>query len=308
MKKRILLPCCLLFACAAPACAADVKPHRSRQGTSRCLVRRGSHLAHRLAGGDVSRRLAPMTRPARRGWPVLPASLIDEGAGGLNARAFHGALADRAIQFQRQGGSRLYGGGHHHPERESARGAASAAAGADPSALRRRCGDAGARRRSSRACNRARPSRPMWRGAPSWRAFFNGHALWPCQPTARLPASPPSRRTICAASPTAHWVKGGLKIAIAGDINARRRRQTAGRHVQAGVGRRAAAAAAGGRLGQPGIHVLAMTGAAAHRDVRPAGHHARRSGFHARLCRQLHSRRRRIFLAPHRSKCGSSAG
>ena len=41
-----------------------------------------------------------MIPAARRAWPSFAASLMDEGAGDLDSKAFHEALADRAIQLR----------------------------------------------------------------------------------------------------------------------------------------------------------------------------------------------------------------
>ena len=40
-----------------------------------------------------------MILPEKPDWPVFAASMIDEGAGGLDSKAFHEALANRAISF-----------------------------------------------------------------------------------------------------------------------------------------------------------------------------------------------------------------
>ena len=78
----------------------------------------------------------------------------------------------------------------------------------------------------------------------------------------------------CKSFARSHWVKNGLKVAVAGDITAPALAKLLGETFQPVSGAAAPALPNVGRLGAPGVHVVAAAGAAAHRHVRPAGHHA----------------------------------
>ena len=89
--KRVFRCSCLLAVCRAcllapvPARAADIQNYRSGQ---ECAKSGSPKTTPFPSSPSVSRcrRVRPMTRPARRGWPSFAASLIDEGAGNLDSK------------------------------------------------------------------------------------------------------------------------------------------------------------------------------------------------------------------------------
>ena len=130
-------------ACRRPAQAADIKPIDLGKNVEVWFSE--DHTVPIIAF-DISLPAGSAYDPAgKAGLADFAADLIDEGAGNMDSRAFHEALADHAIQFRAS------------TERDNlvisvvtlsencAAGDASAATRADPSAFRRRSGDAGAR-------------------------------------------------------------------------------------------------------------------------------------------------------------------
>ena len=228
MKARLLTG--LAFALAGidawrlvPAQAADIKTHRSGQ-ECRSLVRRRSHRAHRRAGDRRCRRARPMIRPARPGLAAFAAALIDEGAGNMDSKAFHDALADHAIQF-RASVERDYlvisivTLTENLPEAMHL-----LQTGADPSALRRRSGDAGAHPDDPGHPARRQPSRPTVARRAFAKAFFNGHPYGhPADGDAASHVRHHRRRS-AQLRPQPLGARAACKIAVAGDITA------AGRH------------------------------------------------------------------------------
>ena len=190
------------------------------------------------------------------GLASFAASLIDEGAAGLNARAFHGALADRAIHFQAR------------VERDYMVVTITTLKENLPEALHllqlaltrpRFDADAVARVRAqiiqSLQMDETEPPNVARRAFMG--AFFNGHPYGHEDDgsISSIAAITPDDLRAFARS---HWVKGGLKIAIAGDIDAAAAAKLLGATFQPLSGAVPPPPPAVWRLGQPGIHVLAM--------------------------------------------------
>ena len=295
MKTLVSLLFALCFAdCWRPALAADIKNARSGQegaksGSPRTIPFPSSPSTSRC------RRVRPMIPPARRGWPSFTAALIDEGAGNMDSKRLPRSAGRSCHSAARQCRARLSGDLDRHLERERAARrciccrlalthprfdaeAVNAGAGPDHPGFRK-----------------AIPGQPhAWRGAAFCASFLRRPSLWPSQRwrgrqhfrhhgrgSARLRPKPLGQGRPEDRGGGRHHRAGGA--------------EAAGRHLPAGVRapRRRRCPMSGG-WAAPGVHVHSAAGAAADRRVRPARHHARRSGFHSRLCRQLHPGRRRI--------------
>ena len=97
--------------------------------------------------------------------------------------------------------------------------------GADPSALRCRSGDAGARPDDPGHPGRRQPARPPWRGA-LFQGFLQRPSLWPSQ---RRRCRQPLRhhgRGSARLRPQPLGARAACKIAVAGDITAPTRRRS----------------------------------------------------------------------------------
>ena len=227
------------LALTSPRRACLREPPTSRTSTWARTPKSGSPRTtpFRSSSFNISLPAGSAYDPAgKAGLASFAASMMDEGAGGLDSKAFHEALAEPRHFLQRPRRARLSGDLRRHAQGECAGGDASAATGADPPALRCRGGDP-----------RARPDHPViWSRTPAepprvasrafMRDFFGGHAY--AHPVAGEIGSVSS---VTAADlrnfARSHWTKYGLKVAVAGDITAAGAGQASGRYVPAGVGR-----------------------------------------------------------------------
>ncbi len=192
----------------------------------------------------------------KAGLAAFASAMIDEGAGGLNSKAFHEALANRAISFSA------------HAERDYLVISISTLKENAPEALHllqlalthpRFDNDALQKVRAqiiqSLQQDQAEPGSLAARGF--MRQFFGGHVY----------AHPVTGEIDSISSITAadlrnftrgHWVKGGLKVAVAGDITAPALTKLLGDSFGPVSGATPPPLPNVGRLGAPGIHVIAL--------------------------------------------------
>src|SRR5471032_2654054 len=192
----------------------------------------------------------------KAGLAAFTGAMIDEGAGNLDSKAFHEALANRAIAFTARA------------ERDYLVISISTLKENAPEALHllqlaltrpRFENDALSRVRAqiiqSLQQDQAQPQRLASRGF--MRLFFGGHAY----------AHPITGEIDSISSITAgdlrnfarsHWVKSGLKVAVAGDITAPALAKLLGDTFQPVSGANVPALPNVGRLGAPGVHVIPL--------------------------------------------------
>ena len=194
--------------------------------------------------------------PGKAGLAAFTGAMIDEGAGGLDSKSFHEALANRAISFSARA------------ERDYLVISISTLKEQAPEALHllqlalthpRFENEALSRVRAqiiqSLQQDQAEPQRLASRGF--MRQFFGGHAY----------AHPVTGEIDSISSITAgdlrnfarsHWVKNGLKVAVAGDITAPALTKLLGDTFQPVSGATPPPLPNVGRLGAPGVHVIAL--------------------------------------------------
>jgi len=252
MKR--LLAFLFLFLLSAPAYATDVKPIDLGRNVEVWFVE--DHTLP-IVSVAISFPAGSAYDPAdKAGLASFAAALIDEGAGNLNARAFHGALADKAIRFNARverdymvvtltslkenlpEGLRLLQLALTHPRFDN---------------------DAVTRVRAQIIQNleQGQTEPPTVAQRAFMQVFFNGHAYGHAEDgdIASIAAITPDDLRGFARS---HWVKGGLKIALAGDIDAKTAQRLLADTFKPVSGALPAALPVVGKLGQPGIHVIPM--------------------------------------------------
>jgi len=192
----------------------------------------------------------------KAGLAAFAGAMIDEGAGGLDSKAFHEALANRAISFSAR------------PDRDYLVISISTLKENAPEAMHllqlaltrpRFDNDAMTRVRAqiiqSLQQDQVEPQRVASRGFA--REFFGGHAY----------AHPTTGEISSISAVTAqdlrnfvrgHWVKNGLKVAVAGDITAPALTKLLAETFLPVSGAAAPALPNVGRLGAPGVHVIAL--------------------------------------------------
>ena len=192
----------------------------------------------------------------KAGLASFAGSMIDEGAGGLDSKAFHEALANRAISFSARAErdylvisiSTLK---ENAPEAMHLLQLALTRPRFENEALTR----VRAQIIQSLQEEQAQPPRVAGRGF--MREFFGGHAY----------AHPVDGEIDSIASITpadlrnfarTHWVKNGLKVAVAGDITAPALTKLLGETFLPVSGASPPPLPNVGRLGAPGVHVIPM--------------------------------------------------
>jgi zinc protease len=252
--KRLLLAVLTLLCVAAPAAAADPKAlalghHTEVWFSEDHTVPMVAFVFSLPAGSGYD----PAAKP---GLAAFAGAMLDEGAAGLDSRAFHTALANRAIQLSVT------------PERDSLVVTILTLSADAPEALHLLSLALSRPRFDAESVMRVRdqmlqalaqddqdPSDVANRAF--LRAFFNGHVYGHAVDgeTAGLSAVTAEDLRAFARS---HWVRGGLKIAVAGDITApvlTRLLKTALAPLPANTPPQLPSV---GRLGQPGVHYAAM--------------------------------------------------
>ena len=190
------------------------------------------------------------------GLASFAASLIDEGAGNMDTRAFHEALADKAIQFSAS------------VDRDSLVISVTSLKENMPQAMKLLQTALLHPRFDSEAVNRIRAqilqslqqgdSRPPTVARRAFvKAFFNGHPYG--HDSDGDPASVAAITTEdLRGFARSHWVRGGLKVSIAGDITTTEATKLVGDTFKPVPETRPASPPAIGRLGAPGTHIIAM--------------------------------------------------
>src|SRR5882757_9479601 len=194
--------------------------------------------------------------PGKAGLAAFTGAMIDEGAGGLDSKSFHEALANRAIAFSARAErdylvisiSTLK---ENAPEAMHLLQLALTHPRFETEALSR----VRAQIIQSLQQDQAEPQRLAARGF--MRQFFGGHAY----------AHPVTGAIGSISSVTAadmrnfarsHWVKSGLKVAVAGDITAPALTKLLGDTFQPVSGADVPVLPNVGRLGAPGVHVIPL--------------------------------------------------
>jgi zinc protease len=193
---------------------------------------------------------------AKPGLAGFAADLIDEGAGGLNAAAFHAALADRGIQFSAT------------VERDGLVVSIVTLSENLPQALHllqlaltrpRFDADAVSRVRTQIIQGiQLQASRPPDVASTAFmKMFFNGHVYGHPADGEIAALSGITVEDLRAFTRT-HWVRGGIKIAIAGDITAPAATKILADTFKPVSGFTPPPLPMVGRLGAPGVHVIPM--------------------------------------------------
>ena len=192
----------------------------------------------------------------KAGLAAFAGAMIDEGAGGLDSKSFHEALANRAITFSARAErdylvitiSTLK---ENAPEAMHLLQLALTRPRFENEAIQK----VRAQIIQSLEQDQAEPQRLAARGF--MREFFGGHAY----------AHPVSGEIASISSVTAadlrnfargHWVKSGLKVAVAGDITAPALTKLLGETFLPVSGGSPPPLPNVGRLGAPGVHVIAL--------------------------------------------------
>jgi zinc protease len=193
---------------------------------------------------------------SKAGLAAFAAALIDEGAGNMDARAFHGALADHAIQFRAAA------------DRDNLvisvvtlRENAPLAMHLVQMALIHPRFDAEAvtrvRAQMIQAIQQGDSQPPTLARRVFSKDFFNGHAYGHSADGDVKSISGISTEDLRNFART-HWVKAGLQIAVAGDISQPAAQKLLAQTFQPLLGALPAPVPDIGKLGDPGIHVLEM--------------------------------------------------
>jgi zinc protease len=192
----------------------------------------------------------------KAGLASFAASMIDEGAGGLDSKAFHEALANRAISF-RAAAERDYlvisvtTLKENAPEAMHLLQLALTRPRFEAEALTR------VRAQITQSLQQEDVEPPRMAGRTFMRDFFGGHAY--AHPVAGDIGSVSSVTAADLRSfVRGHWTKYGLKVAVAGDITAPALAKLLGDTFLPVSGAVPAALPNVGRLGAPGTHVVPL--------------------------------------------------
>lgn len=252
--KRLLATLALTLLAAVPAQAANIQ--NLDLGKAAQVWFAEDHTVP-IVSFNISLPAGSAYDPAgKAGLAAFAGAMIDEGAGGLDSKAFHEALANRAISFSGRA------------ERDYLVISISTLKENVPEAMHllqlaltkpRFENDALTRVRAqiiqSLQQDEVEPARVASRGFT--REFFGGHAY----------AHPVSGEIGSISSITAqdlrnfvhtHWVKNGLKVAVAGDITAPALTKLLADTFLPVSGAAAAPLPNVGRLGAPGVHVIPL--------------------------------------------------
>ncbi len=190
------------------------------------------------------------------GVAAFAAALLDEGAGDLNSKAFHEALANRAIQLSVSPGRdemvvSLITLKENAPEAFRLLGMALSKPHFEGEAVNR------VRAQTLSGIRQGEADPGTVAGKAFMRAFFANH------PYAHSGAGTP--QTLASinqkdlhAFARAHWVRGGLKIAVAGDVTPVQLRQLLDTAFGALPMHTPPLTPWPGRVGSPGVHVIPM--------------------------------------------------
>jgi len=254
MMQRLLLAAFAILFAAAPARAANIQ--NIDLGKKAEVWFAEDHTVPIVSFSISLPAGSAYDPPGKAGLAAFAGAMIDEGAGGLDSKAFHEALANRAIAFSARA-DRDYLVISISTLKENA-----------PEALHLLQLSLTRPRFESEALQRVRaqivqslqqdqaePQRLAGRGF--MREFFGGHAY--AHP---ITGEIDSISGITAADlrnfSRSHWVKSGLKVAVAGDITAPALAKLLGETFQPVSGGTVPALPNVGRLGAPGVHVIPL--------------------------------------------------
>ena len=252
--KRLFLLLAFLLVAPVGAFAADVTTLDIGKGQSVWFVE--DHTLP-IVSVVVAFPAGSIYDPAgKAGLASFSAALIDEGAGTMNARAFHGALADRAIQF-RANVDRDYMVVSVTTLTENLPQALNLL----QTALTRPRFDADAVTRVKaqivQSLQQGETEPPDVAGRAFMKSFFNGHGYG--HPTAgEIATITGINAEDLRGFARGHWVKGGLKISVSGDVTGPVATKLLADTFKPVSGATPPPPLPVGRLGQPGVHVLAM--------------------------------------------------
>jgi zinc protease len=252
--KRLVLAWALLVAAAVPAAAADLK--KLDLGKNAEVWFSEDHTVPIISVVTAMPAGSAYDPAGKLGLASFAASLIDEGAGNMDTRAFHEALADKAIQFRAS------------VDRDYLVVTVTSLKENMPQAMKLLQTALLRPRFDGEAVNRIRTqilqslqqgdSRPGTVARRAFiKAFFNGHPYGHDSDgdAASLNAITTDDLRGFARS---HWVRGGLKVSIAGDISAAEATKLIGDTFKPVPDTRPPALPAIGRLGAPGTHITPM--------------------------------------------------
>ena len=250
MKKYFLIFVGLLFA-ATPSLAADIK--NLNLGKNAQVWFAEDHTVPIVAVVAALPAGSAYDPGAKPGLASFAASLIDEGSGNMDSRAFHEALADRAIQF-RASVERDYMVisvvtlTENLPEAMKLLQTALTHPRFDAEAVTR------VRTQILQSLAQQESEPPQVARRAFARAFFNGH---PYGHTSDGDAASVQAISVDDLKNFAksHWVRGGIKISVAGDITGPAATKLIADTFKPVPDTIPAPVPQVGRLGQPGVHV-----------------------------------------------------
>lgn len=252
--KKIFAAIALVFAAIVPARAADIK--KIDLGKSAEVWIAEDHTVP-IVAFNISLPAGSAYDPSgKAGLAAFTAALLDEGAGGMDSRAFHEALANKAIRFS-AGTERDYlvisvvSLTENVPEAMRLLQLALTKPRFDAAAVTR------VRAQIIQGIQQSEAEPPRVASKAFIRAFFNGHpyghpSTGDVQSIGRITAED------MRAFARGHWVRNGIKIAVTGDISSEQAQKLLGSTFKP-VSSKAAAPLPGiGRLGAPGVHEIPM--------------------------------------------------
>ena len=252
--KRLLAALALTLFAATPLCAAEI---RNIDLGKKAEVWFAEDHTVPIIAFNISLLAGSAYDPTgKAGLAAFAGAMLDEGAGGMDSKAFHEALANRAIAFSARADrdylvisiSTLK---ENAPEAMRLLQLALTRPRFDNDALQK----VRAQIIQSLQQDQAEPQRVAARGFS--RSFFGDHAY-----AHAVNGEIGSIASITAADlrdfARGHWVKSGLKVAVAGDISAPALAKLLGETFLPVSGANAPALPNVGRLGTPGVHVIAL--------------------------------------------------
>jgi zinc protease len=244
----------LLFLALAPAQAADIKNIDLGKNAEVWFME--DHTVPIVAFNISLPAGSAYDPPGKAGLAAFAAAMIDEGAGKLDSRAFHEALADRAIRFSADA------------ERDYLVISIETLSENAPQALHllqlalthpRFDAEAVTRVRTQiiQSLEQSQAEPPQVAARAFMRAFFGGHAY--AHPiNGEIGTIAHINAADMRAFARAHWVKDGIKIAVTGDITQAQATKLLAATFTPVSGAQPPALPQIGRLGAPGMHVIAM--------------------------------------------------
>jgi len=252
--RRAFAALAFALAAAVPARAADIK--NIDLGKKAEVWFAEDHTVPIIAF-NISLPAGSAYDPAGKGGlAAFTAAMIDEGAGGMDSRAFHEALANRAIQF-RANAERDYlvisvvTLSENAPEAMRLLQLALTHPRFDAEAVTR------VRAQIIQSIQQSQAEPPRVAGRAFAREFFGAHAY--AHPvTGEIDTIAHISAEDMRGFARGHWVKSGIKIAVTGDISQAATAKLLASTFLPVSGATPPALPEVGKLGAPGVHVIAM--------------------------------------------------